>query len=129
MSFLKQLGQVINAGSGLIPVFGPIISMLIPKSAGTVQNVSDELPQIAAAIAQVEAVGQAAQLPGAQKLEMATPLVKLILMGSPLFKGKKIQDPALFNKGVMAISSGMADLLNAIDPSHVAEGTLPMPQA
>jgi hypothetical protein len=119
MSFLKKLGEVLNAGSGLLPIVGPLINIFAPKAAPGVQNVSDELPKIAAIIAQIEAIGQAMQLPGAKKLEIAAPMVAQIVLASPLMAGKSIQDQVLFMKGVTGIAGGMADLLNSLNAAVV----------
>jgi hypothetical protein len=118
-SFLKKLGQVINAGGALVPVLGPLISGLAPKTAPAIQNVSDELPKIIAVVAQMEAVGQAMQLPGAKKLELAVPMVTQILLAAPFMHGKKIQNPALFSQGAKNLTSGIVDLLNSLDEAAV----------
>ncbi len=120
MSFLKKLGQVLNAASGLIPVFGPLIAVAIPKSAPTIQNINDELPKIAEVIVQVEAIGQAMNIPGAKKLEVAAPLVAQIVYQSQLLAGKKIKDQAMFMKGVTEVAGGVADILNSLDDTGVS---------
>lgn len=118
-SFLKKLGQVINAGGALVPVLGPLITGLAPKTAPTIQNINDELPKIIAVVAQMEAVGQALQLPGPRKLELAVPMVTQILLAAPFMHGKKIKDPTLFTQGVKNLTSGVVDVLNSLDEAAV----------
>lgn len=128
MSFLKTLGQVMNAskgligiGTNLIPVVGPIISALIPKAAPGVQNVADELPEIAKVIAQTEALGQALGADGPKKLTAAIPLVASIILKSPISAGKRIKDQELFMRGITKTSDGMADILNSFDDDVIVD--------
>jgi hypothetical protein len=118
MTFLRKLGIVLLKGvqiaTGLAPLAGPLISTVSPGSAGSVAVVTSDLNQIAAIIAQVEAMGQALSLKGTDKLKAAGPLVAQIIVSSSLLVNKKIADPNLFNSGAAKIADGMADVLNSI---------------
>lgn len=117
-SFLKNLGQILNAGVGVVsilsPTLGPLIGALIPSTKAGIQNINDELPEIADTIVKVEAIGQALSLQGPDKLKISIPLVTQIIMKSKLMYEKVIKNAALFQQGVTKIADGMVDILNSI---------------
>ena len=128
MSLLQTLGTALNAGLGVVsvltPTLGPILTTvgaLAPGTKPVVQSINNELPEIAQTVAQIEAVGIQLSLDGNAKLRLAAPFVTQVIMKSPLMADKKIQDKALFDKGVADITSGMVALLNSLD--HQAGAT------
>src|ERR1700722_9772056 len=134
MTWLKTFGLEVLKGISIVLgiLDGGSIQQAIPGSAGTLTTVQSDLSEIATVITDVEvAFGGASTaattagisvLPaktGALKLAAATPLVSQTIMASPLMKGQKIKDQALYNSAVKGITSNMADLLNSLDPSTI----------
>lgn len=118
LTFLKKLGQIIVAGANVFGVFSPMIQQVVPGS-GVVNTVSKDIAEIGNVVVSVEAFGQMAGLPGAQKAKLAGPQIAQILMNSTLLVGKKIHDPVLFAKACASMGGDMADILNSLDPSGV----------
>lgn len=122
-SWLKRIGEV--AAKGAVAVSGidrflPVLRAIAPQAAqDELQAVENTLPKIAHAIEQVEMVGAALGLPGDQKLKAAIPLVGQALLHSPLLKGKKVQDEALFLRACQKYADATADLLNSFSAEHV----------
>ena len=114
MKFLTKLGQIILKGTEIWLGFAPLVQTALPGHAGEVQTVSQDLVEIAHIIVQVEAMGQALKLPGAQKLQAAVPSVTAIILQSTLLAHHKIGDPVLFAQGTQKVADGMADVLNAL---------------
>lgn len=125
-SWLKKVGEI--AAKGAIAVSGaerflPVIRAFLPKGAqDELQVIEDTLPKIAKAIEDAEIIGAALQLPGTQKLTAAAPLVGQVLLKSPMFRGKKVQDQALFLRACTKIADGIADLLNSFGADEVEHG-------
>ena len=111
MTFLKKLGTVLLRITEIVGGFGPIA---FPGSASTVKTVISDITQIASVIVNVEAVGQALQLPGPSKLTASAPLVAQIILQSEFFTGKKIANEALFKDGITVIADGFARVLNSL---------------
>lgn len=132
-SVLTTIGKVVAVASGFEPLIAPFLGS--SKAASTVQTVTNDLTQIGQVVVSAEALLQGPGT-GPAKLTAATPLVMQILKTTEMFAGKKlassvsVKNPdgtvtampgdALFQRGAMQITSGMADLLNAVDPSHVS---------
>ena len=114
MTFLKKLGVILARGVQVVVGFGPLISSMVPSVAGTVAIVSKSLSEIAAIVAQVEAMGVALKLTGAQKLEAATAASVSIVLQSTMMVGRKIADPILFRSGVGQIVNGTVAVLNSL---------------
>lgn len=112
--WLTIVGQILLKGTAVWLGFAPTAAAAFPGQAGTIQTVSKDLAQIADIIAQVEAAGQALQLPGPQKLEMATPMVAQIIIASAIMANHQIADPVLFKQGCGKIAGGFADVLNSL---------------
>ena len=119
MSFLKKLGSAILGGISIVTGFQPVVQSINPRVGSLTTTVTSDLALVAAVIGQVEAMGQALALPGAQKLTAAAPLVAQVIMQSSLMTGKKINDEVLFQKACSEIAGGMADLLNSLHEQAV----------
>lgn len=115
MRFLTKLGQVLLKVEAQMIGVSPLVKALLPpRGDAIVDQVQSELTQVAQVIVLVEAVGQKLQLPGAQKLEAAAPLVAKIILQSSALARHEVRDPVLFEAGCTKIASGMADVLNAL---------------
>lgn len=114
MTFLKKLGEIILKFTEIATGIGPLLSTAYPQSATAVTTVTSDLSQIAQIIAQVEAMGQALNIAGPQKLTAAAPLVAQIVLSSSLLVNQKIDDPVMFQKACTEIAGGVADLLNSL---------------
>ena len=114
MKFLTKLGQILLKGIEIYAGFAPIAQASFPGIAGPIATVSNDLSQIANIIVQVEAMGQALQLPGVNKLIAAVPSVEQIILQSTLLVNHKIANPELFKAGATKIADGMADVLNSL---------------
>lgn len=117
-SWLKTVGKIALEVGKVAPVVGPIVKVIAPSTAPGVQavvNHADDLVQVAQIVLQAEAMGQAIQAPGAQKLQMAAPLVAQMLLSSSLLAGKTIADPVKFQFGCQQLAAGMADILNSLE--------------
>lgn len=117
MTLLQKIGSFILKGieivSGLLPI------ATTTTNQGVVATVSADLAQVANIIVAAEAAGQAIQASGAQMLTMAAPQVAQVILSSAILANHKISNQALFTTGCQSIASGMADVLNSLDPSSV----------
>jgi len=113
MKFLSKLGKIVLAIEGQTTGLSPIIKALLPAQAKVVDEVTTSIESLSSIIALIEVAGQSAALPGAQKLAMATPLVKAALMSSALAR-HGVANPALAEQGAKKIADGLADFLNAL---------------
>jgi hypothetical protein len=130
MTFLSKLGKVMSVVGKVIVVaggFAPGLVAMTPtkKDDEIWGKVSPSLANIASIVAAVEAMSAALvePIPGAQKLQMATPIVAQIILND-LVAGKKIQDAALFRTGCERITGGIADVLNSIKEDEVKTTTV-----
>ena len=115
MKFLTKLGQILLQATQIVTGFAPLAKMALPGYADKVDVVSQDLAEIAQVIANVEAVGQALTLPGAQKLQASAPLVAQVILRSAIVANHKIANPTLFQQGAQKIADGMADVLNSLE--------------
>ena len=111
MTFLKKIGGILLKVGQIATGLGPLIPGQYQQVSG---KVIDYLEQVANIVITVEGVGQALQLPGADKLKAAAPLVAQVIQQSDFMVGKKINDPILFAKGAQKIADGMVDILNSL---------------
>jgi len=118
-NWFKQAAQAINAGVGiasvLVPTLGPLLSKLVPATAPAIQNMSDELPGIAAVILQLQAAGELTGASGDQKIKMAAVFVSQIVLRSPLAMGKKVSDKAKFDAGIINLTEGVLDIMKSFE--------------
>jgi hypothetical protein len=125
VSFLKNLGNILSTGLNVANVLtqnlGPVIATAAPATAPAIQNISDELPKIAEAIVQAEAIGQLMQLSGPDKLKIAVPWVTQVVLKSPLMAGKAIAQPEVFKQAIVDLTNGVVGILNSVAaPGQVA---------
>jgi hypothetical protein len=125
MTFLSKLGKVLatvvnilSVAAGIGPIIGPYLGSAGAKVAGAVSTAVNDLTSIGQVVLQAEALIQGTGT-GATKLAAASPLVAQIIKTSELVSGHKIADEALFMAGCTKITSGMADVLNALHPDGV----------
>src|ERR1700759_3084865 len=106
-SLLSKIGNAVLSGlkivSSSLPIVTPIATSLLPQTPAVVA-VEKDLPAIASIITNVEAMGQALQLKGPDKLKAAAPLVGQILLQSDLLATHKISNPTLFNSAATKIA-------------------------
>lgn len=114
MTFLKMLGNILTKTLQVVMGFGPLVAQAVPQAAGVVTLLEDKLQKIANLVVQAEAIGQALNLAGPDKLKAITPLVAQEILSSSLLVGHVIADEALFLKGSASIGSGVADVLNSL---------------
>lgn len=114
MNFLKKLGGIIAAVSGVFLGFAPAFEKAVPGSTGIINTVSQDLSQVGNVVVQIEAIGQLQSLSGPDKAKAAGPLVAQIIASSALVAGKKIADQTAFNAACVTIAGGVADLLNSL---------------
>jgi len=119
MTFLKTLGAILVKGLQIAIGFAPVAQAAFPQASVAIQAVEDKLQKIAGIIVQTEAIGQALQLPGAQKLTAAAPLVAQEILSSSILVGHVIANPTLFQQGSQKIADGMADVLNSLQPDAI----------
>lgn len=128
MSWLSKIGGILKGVSAELPYVGPVLAAFIPgtkddqiiqKVTAGVSGVTDAFGDLTSIVTLYEAGGQSLGLTGAQKLQMASGPAAKILLSSAAFSGKKIKDPALFQKGAGEIAGGIADCWNAVDESDV----------
>jgi hypothetical protein len=112
MKFLSKIGKYLLKGTVVLAGLGPLWQET--KVGDKVELVSDKLIEIRTVILQVEAVGQALGLPGAQKLTAAAPLIAQVILDSAIVGDRKIADPELFKAGSKKIADGMADVMNSL---------------
>lgn len=119
MTLLSKIGAEILKGIAIVSGLIPVAEMASPSNAGVIQVVSQDLTQVANIITSVEAAGQAVNLPGPQKLQMAAPQVAQVILQSAMLVNHKISNPALFTQGSTKIADGMADVLNSLNPDGI----------
>lgn len=115
MGFLANFGRILLKFTAIAAGVAPLVSAAVPQASGAITLALSELQQIASIVQQAEVFGQALALPGAQKLTGAAPSVAQLILQSAILVGRKIKDPARFQRGVTAITSGMADVLSSLD--------------
>lgn len=130
MTFLSRLGSILLKVLSIATGIGPLVTPFLGGTAGTVASTAvNDLTQIGKVIVMAEALIQGKGL-GATKLAAATPLIAQILQSSEMLSGKHIANNALFMQGARQITSGMADVLNAIHPDEAkssGNGLVPTP--
>jgi len=116
MSFLKKLGGALLKGLSIVSGVTPYLPASVQPA---VTLVTSELTAMAQVVAQMEAVGQALNLAGPQKLIAAAPGIEQIILTSSLMVGKKVADETKFKAAVNGLASNMADLLNSLHADAV----------
>ena len=135
MTFLSKLGKVLATIvniAGIAAGIGPILQGFLGSNASTskagavVGTVVNDLTAIGQTVLSAETLIQGTGT-GATKLAAATPLVAQIIQTSELVAGHKIANEALFIQGSQKITSGVADILNALHPDGVPNPSTPAP--
>lgn len=103
MTWLKKIGKTMVKISQTTGLLGPLVKPIIPNKDNNLVNI----------ITDVEAIGNALQLQGAQKLHAATPLVATYF--ASVLEGKKVKDSTLFQLGCVKVINGVVDILNSLD--------------
>lgn len=126
-SFLGKVGKALAEGVSIALGVGPIIfPFLGSKVQGTATTVINDLTSVGQVVTMTEAILQGPGN-GADKLAAATPLVANIVQTSELVAGHRIANESLFIQGCQKITSGVADILNALDPGAVQTSGKPLP--
>lgn len=127
-TWLSKLGSILKGVAPLIPVVGGILATVIPGTKDDViihrteaqfSSATDVVADLTTIVSLFEAGGQALNLTGPQKLQMASGPAAKVLLASAIFAGKKISDPELFNQGAAKVAGGLADCWHAVDPESV----------
>jgi hypothetical protein len=119
MTFLAKLGQFLAKAVAIAAGVGPLVAPYLgAKGQAIEQTAVNDLTSIGQVVVQAEALIQA-QGNGATKLAAATPLIQQIVQTSELVSGHKITNETLFTQGCSKITSGVADVLNSLDPGAV----------
>lgn len=120
LGWLKKAGSIALKGIEIAAGNAPAVKLIVPKAAGTVDKVVGELTQIKDIIVTVEAVGQAWDQPGTEKLRVAGPLVAQAIAQSSLMIGHEIADKGKYDAACAVIAGGFADLLNSLKADEAA---------
>ena len=111
MSLLKKIGAAILKGAmyaaGIVPAIQGQIQPAMPQS-------EDMFNYINGIIQTIEAIGQAAQTPGPDKLKMAIPLVSAALLKYTNDLHHEVKDEALFQKACDEYTQASVDLQNSL---------------
>lgn len=119
MTFLKKVGQILGAGLKILTGLGPVVSAVVPNVGDDIVKIENTLEQAMQIVMQAEVMGEAINLPGAQKLAAATPLVKQVVLLLFKAKGLEISDEAKFTAAISGLTGSVADLLNAVHERSV----------
>ncbi len=114
MTLLSKIGAILLKVSQIVVGIAPFVPA---AQQGTYQIISRDLEQVSAVIIQAELFGQALSLPGAQKLQAASPAVAQIILQSSILANHKIANQPLFQAGCTKITDGMADVMNSLNDS------------
>lgn len=131
MTFLSKLGSILLKVVAIATGIGPLVEPFLGsgKAAAVAGTVVNDLTSIGQVVVQAEALIQGTGT-GATKLAAATPLIAQIIMSSEMISGKKIANNPLFLQGAGKVTSGIADVLNAISPDEAktsGPGLVPPP--
>lgn len=115
MSWLKSLGMAVKIGGSLIPMFGPVITQLIPgtKDDAILVKATDALADLNAIIVHAEVFGAALNLAGPDKLKGAAPAIAQVVMRSAIMGGLPPGNKALFDEGIAELTSALVKLSNS----------------
>lgn len=119
MGFLKKLGSILLKGTAIVAGVGPLVTSNVPAAAPVMATVVDTLARLAGVVTQMELVGQALSLSGADKLKGATPAFAQAILESSFLVGKKIKDPELFKRGCVKMGDGAVDIMNSLDDGAI----------
>lgn len=115
---LSKVAAIIKQADGAADQAGPWLERFFPKQASTIRQIDDGLEKAADIVLKAEVVGAAIGSTGPEKAEKAGAAIAELLLDR-LIAGKKIQHPELFRAGSTKIASGLADIMNAVDPAEI----------
>ena len=126
MTFLSKLGKVLativniaGIAAGIGPILGSFLGSKVQAGVATVAGkIVNDLTAVGQTVLMAETMIQGTGT-GAMKLAAATPLVAQIIQTSELVAGHKIANEALFIQGSQKVTSGVADILNALHPDAI----------
>ena len=124
MKLLTKIAQIAGKVTATFLGLEDVIRGFVPdEHDGKLKPIKDTMLEVRDAIIAVElmATGIAGGATGPDKLRMAGPLVRDVILKSALVGNKDIEDKALFSKGVEGIASGMADVLNSLKDNTIDE--------
>jgi hypothetical protein len=116
MSWLKAFGKGALTGVKIAGAIAGVIPPTLPqgKPQDTAQHVSDTIGAIASVVMTVEAMGQAFNQPGADKLRVAVPLVEQVVLASPIMQGKSVENQEAFHAACTGLTNDIVALLNSV---------------
>lgn len=133
-SFLKKIGQVLNAGltltSVIFPVLRPLLGSAVNTPGSAASNIVtgiNDFTAIGTVAIQVEAALQGQT--GAAKLAAAAPLVANIVRTSELVAGHKIAQEAEFIAGCTDLTNAVVRIMNSLDSNSINTSGNPAPPA
>lgn len=119
MKFLQVIAKFINQGMLFLSGFEPFISQTHPEASPVLSKADDVMVKLAKIVADMEVVGEALKLDGAQKLTAIVPLVAQALKDSALLAGHEIKDLPAYTKAASGIASNLVDLLNSLKTDNI----------
>lgn len=122
MPFLKKLGQILTTGLKIVAQAQGLLPFIpnLPGQVGAiVGEVKSELELMASSVVQVEMMGNALALPGAQKLTALEPQITQVFLNSRLMAHRKVKDEAKFKAAMRGLASNLVDALNSLDEDGI----------
>lgn len=124
MKLLSKIAKIATKVTATFLGLEDVIRGFVPDDKeGHLKPIKDTMLEVRDSIIAVElmAAGLATAPTGEEKLRMAGPLVRDVILRSALVANKDIDDKDLFGAGVEKISSGMADVLNSLKDNAINE--------
>lgn len=122
MGFRKKLGELLAAGTQLVPVFGPLIAGLIPgtKDDRIIAGVGNTLLEIEGAVADVQQTAltwKDKNITSEDKIRLVTPKVGVIMVRSMKIAGRSLrkEDEAKFLAACGRLGGDYADIMDCFD--------------
>lgn len=124
-SLLSKIGAALNAVNPVLAIASGIILPFLPQDKQAVEQRAmttalSDLGVLGGIITNVEAVGQALNIAGPDKLRAAAPQVAQAILGSALLANHKVANAALFTQGSTKMADGLADILNSLSDSGIS---------
>lgn len=124
MKLLTKIAKIAGKVTSTFLGLEDVIRGFIPdEKEGVLKPIKDTMLEVRDAIISVEvmATGLSQAPTGEDKLRMAGPLVRDVILRSALVANKDIEDKDIFSRGVDKISDGMADVLNSLKDNSIDE--------
>lgn len=118
-SFIKSIGQAVNAADSLIPVYGPIIHAFTSTIPGdtdarvshAVSVVQDKLDLMTHVVVDAQIARESIGISGVQAASMTAPKLAQLFLDIELVRGKKPKDAAKFKEDSAKLGGILNDLL------------------